>query len=293
MFLQLGLVTAPDRHARHLPGRHPLPRRRHHRHRPPLVLHRPGDAQHGPGGVLLGPGGRAADPADARRLGLHPAARAAVRRCGQATFADRHKWAIYFLMAVGFWNFVGAGIFGFLINLPIVSYFEVGTTLTTQPRPRRDVRRLRHAGAGGPRLLPARRSPTTPPGRATERFDPGRLLGPQRRPRAHDGARPLPGRRAAALGRPPERLLARAAAHLPDERDLPHARVGARRRRRGVPGGRRRAAGRSPWRSCSSARAGAREPPCDFREAPSAGASAGVARSARRCSASKSSATGC
>ena len=33
-------------------------------------------------------------------------------------------------MAVGVWNFVGAGIFGFLINLPIVSYFEVGTTLT-------------------------------------------------------------------------------------------------------------------------------------------------------------------
>jgi nitric oxide reductase subunit B len=41
-----------------------------------------------------------------------------------------HKWAFYFLMAVGFWNFVGAGIFGFLINLPIVSYFEVGTMLT-------------------------------------------------------------------------------------------------------------------------------------------------------------------
>ena len=33
-------------------------------------------------------------------------------------------------MAVGFWNFVGAGMFGFLINLPIVSYFEVGTILT-------------------------------------------------------------------------------------------------------------------------------------------------------------------
>ena len=41
-----------------------------------------------------------------------------------------HKWTFYFLMAVGFWNFVGAGIFGFLINLPIVSYFEVGTMLT-------------------------------------------------------------------------------------------------------------------------------------------------------------------
>jgi len=33
-------------------------------------------------------------------------------------------------MAVGFWNFVGAGIFGFMINLPIVSYYEVGTQLT-------------------------------------------------------------------------------------------------------------------------------------------------------------------
>ena len=40
------------------------------------------------------------------------------------------KWAIYFLMSVGVWNFVGAGVFGFLINMPIVSYFEVGTTLT-------------------------------------------------------------------------------------------------------------------------------------------------------------------
>jgi len=34
------------------------------------------------------------------------------------------------VMAVGFWNFLGAGIFGFLINLPIVNYFEVGTLLT-------------------------------------------------------------------------------------------------------------------------------------------------------------------
>lgn len=42
-----------------------------------------------------------------------------------------HKWAFYFLISVGFWNFVGAGVFGFLINLPIVSYYEVGTMLTT------------------------------------------------------------------------------------------------------------------------------------------------------------------
>ncbi len=44
--------------------------------------------------------------------------------------AARHRWAIKFLIAVGVWNFVGAGVFGFLINLPIVSYFEMGTTLT-------------------------------------------------------------------------------------------------------------------------------------------------------------------
>lgn len=41
-----------------------------------------------------------------------------------------HFWAVMFLAAVGFWNFLGAGIFGFLINLPIVSYYEIGTSLT-------------------------------------------------------------------------------------------------------------------------------------------------------------------
>jgi nitric oxide reductase subunit B len=41
-----------------------------------------------------------------------------------------HQWAVMFLVAVGFWNFLGAGVFGFLINLPIVSYYEIGTQLT-------------------------------------------------------------------------------------------------------------------------------------------------------------------
>jgi len=49
---------------------------------------------------------------------------------GKSELVIPHKWAFYFLMAVGFWNFVGAGIFGFLINMPVVSYFEVGTLLT-------------------------------------------------------------------------------------------------------------------------------------------------------------------
>lgn len=42
-----------------------------------------------------------------------------------------HRWAVMFLVAVGFWNFLGAGILGFLINLPIVSYYEIGTALTS------------------------------------------------------------------------------------------------------------------------------------------------------------------
>lgn len=49
--------------------------------------------------------------------------------CGRF-LASRQLWTIYYLIAVGVWNFVGAGIFGFLINLPIISYFEVGTNLT-------------------------------------------------------------------------------------------------------------------------------------------------------------------
>ena len=53
---------------------------------------------------------------------------------GEASSAPKriipHKWAFFFLMAVGFWNFVGAGIFGFLINMPVVSYYEAGTILT-------------------------------------------------------------------------------------------------------------------------------------------------------------------
>ena len=53
-------------------------------------------------------------------------------RCAECRqeLAAGQRWAVYFLMAVGVWNFVGAGVFGFLINLPIVSYYEMGTTLT-------------------------------------------------------------------------------------------------------------------------------------------------------------------
>lgn len=38
--------------------------------------------------------------------------------------------AFLFLVGVNFWNFFGAGVFGFAINLPIVNYYQHGTYLT-------------------------------------------------------------------------------------------------------------------------------------------------------------------
>jgi nitric oxide reductase subunit B len=41
-----------------------------------------------------------------------------------------YKWPIYFFVAVAFWNLVGAGLFGFLINPPIALYYVQGLNLT-------------------------------------------------------------------------------------------------------------------------------------------------------------------
>ncbi|MFT3737747.1 MAG: nitric-oxide reductase large subunit [Breznakibacter sp.] len=41
-----------------------------------------------------------------------------------------YKWAIYSFIAVAFWNLVGAGIFGFLINPPIALYYMQGLNTT-------------------------------------------------------------------------------------------------------------------------------------------------------------------
>jgi nitric oxide reductase subunit B len=42
----------------------------------------------------------------------------------------KYRWAIYCFIAVAFWNLVGAGIFGFLINPPIALYYMQGLNLT-------------------------------------------------------------------------------------------------------------------------------------------------------------------
>ena len=41
-----------------------------------------------------------------------------------------YKWPIYCFISVAFWNFVGAGIFGFLINPPIALYYMQGLNTT-------------------------------------------------------------------------------------------------------------------------------------------------------------------
>jgi nitric oxide reductase subunit B len=41
-----------------------------------------------------------------------------------------YKWPIYFFVAVAFWNFVGAGLFGFMINPPVALYYVQGLNLT-------------------------------------------------------------------------------------------------------------------------------------------------------------------
>jgi nitric oxide reductase subunit B len=42
----------------------------------------------------------------------------------------RYKWPILFFLAVAFWNLVGAGLFGFLINPPLPLYYMQGLNLT-------------------------------------------------------------------------------------------------------------------------------------------------------------------
>ena len=59
-----------------------------------------------------------------------------------------YKWPIYFFVAVAFWNMVGAGLFGFLINPPISLYYVQGLNLTPVHGHTALVRRLWNARPG-------------------------------------------------------------------------------------------------------------------------------------------------
>jgi len=52
------------------------------------------------------------------------------RGSAQAAWVSAYKWPVYFFVAVAFWNFVGAGLFAFMINPPIALYYVQGLNLT-------------------------------------------------------------------------------------------------------------------------------------------------------------------
>jgi nitric oxide reductase subunit B len=52
------------------------------------------------------------------------------RSKNEVRWVAAYKWPIYFFVAVAFWNFVGAGLFGFFINPPIALYYMQGLNTT-------------------------------------------------------------------------------------------------------------------------------------------------------------------
>jgi len=45
-------------------------------------------------------------------------------------WVKKYKWPIYFFISVAFWNMIGAGLFGFMINPPIALYYMQGLNTT-------------------------------------------------------------------------------------------------------------------------------------------------------------------
>ncbi len=53
-----------------------------------------------------------------------------LRHGNSSPWVRRYRWPIYFFVSVAFWNMVGAGLFGFMINPPIALYFMQGLNTT-------------------------------------------------------------------------------------------------------------------------------------------------------------------
>ncbi len=51
-------------------------------------------------------------------------------RLHSAPWMHRLKWPVYCFIAVSFWNLVGAGVFGFLINMPVSLFYIQGLNTT-------------------------------------------------------------------------------------------------------------------------------------------------------------------
>lgn len=53
-----------------------------------------------------------------------------LRRSSLTKWVQQYKWPIYFFVSVAFWNMIGAGLFGFMINPPIALYYMQGLNTT-------------------------------------------------------------------------------------------------------------------------------------------------------------------
>jgi nitric oxide reductase subunit B len=53
-----------------------------------------------------------------------------LRRSRLSPWVQQYKWPIYFFVSVAFWNMIGAGLFGFMINPPIALYYMQGLNTT-------------------------------------------------------------------------------------------------------------------------------------------------------------------
>ncbi|HYJ90333.1 MAG TPA: nitric-oxide reductase large subunit [Pyrinomonadaceae bacterium] len=53
-----------------------------------------------------------------------------IRHSKRKEWLGQYKWVVYFFVAVAFWNLVGAGVFGFMINPPIALYYMQGLNTT-------------------------------------------------------------------------------------------------------------------------------------------------------------------
>jgi nitric oxide reductase subunit B len=53
-----------------------------------------------------------------------------LRMSRSTPWIQKYKWPIYFFISVAFWNLVGAGLFGFMINPPIALYYMQGLNTT-------------------------------------------------------------------------------------------------------------------------------------------------------------------
>jgi nitric oxide reductase subunit B len=53
-----------------------------------------------------------------------------LRLSRSAEWVKKYKWPLYFFISVAFWNMIGAGLFGFMINPPIALYYMQGLNTT-------------------------------------------------------------------------------------------------------------------------------------------------------------------